>query len=380
MKLFDEFARSYKAPAGYGEPDFDYLNRSANEPIVGIRDLLEDWFSRYPTSEKRDLRQRFRSRNESNHSSAFYEMWLHELMICLGCSVNIHPTLSATNRKPDFLVRSPQGCDFYLEAIYVSGESVKQAKSNSRQNAFYDSLNYLKSPDFFINLDVKGSPASPVPAKKIRNWLEHELSQLNPRLVDHFLELRRIDLIPRWRFEHEGWKITCYPTPKPPELRGVPGVRTLATISFGGIIDSESPIRDAVLSKAKRYGVLDLPFVVAVNASDQFISDRDVLTALYGSVSGWNEPELLNDSRGVWGSVNRPVWTRVSAVLVTMKLRPCKISGPACLYHNPWPRKPYIGELTRLSQIIPVNNRLRTQRGEGVGSILGLPEDLLESH
>lgn len=380
MKLFDEFARSYQAPAGYGEPDFDYLNRSANESIVPIRDLLEDWFSRYPTPEKRDLRQRFRSRNESNHSSAFYELWLHELMICLRCSVKIHPTLSATNRKPDFLVTSPQGCDFYLEAIHVTGESVKQAKSNSRQNALYDSLNYLESPDFFINLDVKGSPGSPVPGKKIRNWLEHELSQLNPRLVHHFLELRRIDLIPRWRFEHEGWKITCYPTPKPPELRGVPGVRTLATISFGGIIDSVSPIRDAVLSKAKRYGVLDLPFVVAVNASDQFISDRDVLTALYGSVSGWNEPELLNDSRGVWGTVNRPAWTRVSAVLVTMKLRPCKISGPACLYHNPWPRKPYIGELTRLSQILPVNNRLSTQRGERVGSILGLPEDLLESH
>lgn len=375
MKLFDEFARSYQAPAGYGEPDFDYLNRSANEAIVGIRDLLENWFSRYPTSEKRDLRQRFRSRNEGNHSSAFYELWLHELMICLGCSVKVHPTLPATNRKPDFLVRSPQGCDFYLEAIHVTGESVKPAKSNNRQNALYDSLNYLKSPDFFINLDVKGSPASPVPGKKIRNWLEHELSQLNPRLVDHFLELRRIDLIPRWRFEHEGWKITCYPTPKPPELRGVPGVRTLATISFGGIIDSESPIREAVLSKAKRYGVLDLPFVVAVNASDQFISDRDVLTALYGSVSGWNEPELLNDSRGVWGSVNRPAWTRVSAVLVTMKLRPCKTNGPARLYHNPWPRKPYIGELTRLSQTIPANNRLSSQSGESVGSILGLPEE-----
>jgi hypothetical protein len=89
----------------------------------------------------------------------------------------------------------------------------------------------------------------------------------------------------------------------------------LATTSFGGIIDSEGPIREAVIGKAKRYGVLDLPLVVAVNATDHFISERDVLTALYGSVRGWDEPDIGVDSRGVWGSVNSPRWTRLSAVI-----------------------------------------------------------------
>lgn len=284
-----------------------------------------------------------------------------------------------TKRKVDFLVGSPQGNDFYLEAIHVTGESGEQSKSRARQNTLYDSLNYLNSPDFFINLEVSGAPTSPVPGKKIRNWLERELSELNPKLLDRFLELGLLDLLPQWRFEHEGWRITCYPTPKPSELRGVSGIRTLATLSYGGIIDSEGPIRDAVVAKAKRYGVLDLPFVVAVNTSDQFISERDVLAALYGSVSGWEEPEILNDSRGVWGSDNTPKWTRVSAVVVTIKLRPGKMVGvPVCLYHNPRPRRPYLGELTRLPQVIPRNNRLRSENGESPESILSLPPNFPE--
>lgn len=242
-----------------------------------------------------------------------------------------------------------------------------------------DSLNYLNSPDFFIHLDVSGAPRSPVPATKIRNWLERELSILNPELINRFVELRRLDLLPRWRFEHDGLRLTCYPTPKPPELRGTPGVRTLATKSFGGIIDSEGPIRDAVAAKAKRYGILDLPLVVAVNATDHFISERDVLGALCGSVSGWVEPEILNDSRGVWGSNKRPAWTRLSAVLVTRKLRPDKmVAIPAWLYHNPRPKRPYVGELTRLPQIIPRNNRLITHNGESLESILGLPSGFPE--
>lgn len=377
-RLFDEISRTYQAPAGYGEPDFDYLNRSANEPICRVRAVLEDWFSRYPESAQSELRQRFRSSNEYNHSSAFFELWLHELLRSLGCTLEVHPPLAETTRKVDFLVKSPHGNNFYLEAIQGTGESDEEAKSRARLNTLYDSLNYLFSPDFFINLEISGTPRSPVPGKDIRRRLEREISMLNPHLIDRFLEMRRLDLIPRWRFDHDGLRITCYPTPKPAELRGLAGVRTLATRTFGGIIDSEGPIRDAVIGKAKRYGVLDLPFVIAINTTDHFISERDVLGALYGSVSGWHEPEILNDSRGVWGSDKNPKWTRVSAVLVTMKLRPCKVIAQVCLYHNPRARRPYVSELNRLSQVIPTNNRLISHDGESAESILRLSPDFPE--
>jgi hypothetical protein len=373
MKLFDEAVRSHYEPAGYGQPDFDYLNRSANEPIRKVRDLLENWFCHYPESARSELRQRFRSTKQYNHSSAFFELWLHELLRSLGCSLEVHPPLAGTTRKVDFLVKSPNGHNFYLEAIHVTGESGEAGKSQARLDTLYDSLNRLQSPNFFINLEISGAPKSPIPGEAIRRQIERELSTLSLRLLENFLEMWRLHLIPKWRFQHDGLRITCYPTPKPPEQRGIPGVRTLATTTFGGIIDSEGPIRDAVIGKAKRYGALDLPFIIAINTTDHFISERDVLAALYGSVSGSYEPEILNDSRGVWGSDKNPTWTRVSAVLVTRKLQPSNPTAPVCLYHNPRPRQQYAGELTRLSQVVVKNNRLITHDGESAGSTLGLP-------
>ena len=376
MKLFDDLHRSDHSPAGYSEVDFEYMNRSANEPIRRIRDVLEDWFSRYTESEKSELKQRFRSGEGYVHFSAFFELWLNELLLRLGCSVKVHPTLPKTSRRVDFLVESPEGTHCYLEAIHITGESEAESKAQSRLNTLYDSLNYLDSPHFFIHLNVSGTPKTPVPCNRIRSSIERELSNLNPQLVNHFTHLGRFDLLPQWRFEHDGLRITCYPTSKPEELIGVAEVRTLGSISFGGVIDSERSIRDAVIAKAKRYGVLDLPLIVAINVTDPFITERDVLGALYGSLSGGREPEILNDSRGVW--VNN-TWTRLSAVLVTRKVRPDRmVDVPICLYHNPQPKRPYVGELTRLPQVIPQNNRLITHSGKAMESILNLPSDFPE--
>jgi len=378
IRLFDEISRIYEFPSGYSEPSFEYLNRSANEPIRKIREVLEDWFSRYPESDQVELRKRFRSRKEHNHSSALFELWLHEILFRLGCRVMIHPPLPHTDRKPDFLVKPPSGLDFYLEAIHTAGASDEESNAQARLNTLYDSLNYLKSPNFFIKIDVSGLPRTPVPGREIKRFLQRELARLRPELISHFLDSRRLDLLPHWKFEHDGLRITCSPIPKPPELRGLPGVRTLGIKTFGGIIDSEGPIKHAVIKKAGHYGVLNLPLVVAVNATDVFFSEREVLNALYGSFHGWPEPEILNDERGVWGNIDNPKWTRVSAALVTLKLRSDKLVVPVTLHHHPQAARPYSSELTRLPQTKVTNNHLVTSDGETIESILGLPSDFPE--
>jgi hypothetical protein len=380
ITLFDNLPRAWEFPSGYSEPSFEYLNRSANEPIRRIRDVLEDWFSRYPASHQEDLRRRFRTRKEHNHSAALFELWLHELLFRMRCQVQIHPTLPHTERKPDFLVKEPSGLDFYLEAIHTAGASDEESNAQARLNRLYDSLNYLQSPNFFLNINVSGLPRTPVRGREIRRILERELSRLRPESIDHFLDNRWLDRLPQWNFEHDGLRITCSPIPKPPELRGRPGVRTLGFKTFGGKIDSEGPIKHAVIKKAGHYGNLDRPLVVAVNATDLFLSDRDVLNALYGSFQGWPEPELLNDERGVWGNRNNPKWTRVSAALITLKLRSDKLVVPATLHHHPHAARPYSGELTRLPQTSVTNNRLISSEGKTIGSILGLHSDFPEDN
>ena len=377
-RLFDDLSRTCEFPSNYSEPSFEYLNRSANEPIRKIREVLEEWFSRYPESDQAELRKRFRSRKEHNHSSALFELWLHEILLRLGCRVHIHPDLPHTDRKPDFLIQSPSGADCYLEAIHTSGASDDESNAQARLNTLYDSLNNLKSPNFFIRIDVDGLPRTPIPGREIKRALERKLARLNPGLINHYLDSGNLHLLPYWKFEHDGLQITCSPLPKPPELRGLPGVRTLGMKTFGGIIDSEGPIKHAVVKKAAHYGVLDLPLIVAVNATDVFLSEKDVLHALYGSFSGYSEPELLNDDRGVWGNFENPNWTRVSATLAILKLRSDKLVVPVCLHHHPRPFRPYSGELTRLPQTQVTNNRLITTDGQTIESILGLRSDFPE--
>ena len=45
------------------------------------------------------------------------------------------------------------------------------------------------------------------------------------------------------------------------------------------------PIRDAVIGKATRYGDLDLPYVVAVNAMSDHAEEEDAVEALFGSLA-----------------------------------------------------------------------------------------------
>lgn len=157
IKLFDDLPRTYEFPSGYSEPSFEYLNRSANDPIRKIRNVLEDWFSKYPELHQDELRTRFRSRKEHNHSSALFELWLHEVLFRLGCTAEVHPPLPHTDRRPDFLVKPPSGLDFYLEAIHTTGASDDESKAQARLNTLYDSLNYLKSPNLFIKIDVSAA-------------------------------------------------------------------------------------------------------------------------------------------------------------------------------------------------------------------------------
>ncbi len=156
--LFDVGDRTRHDPARYSEAHFVFLNRSAWPEASRVRDQLERWFGRYPTTadnparERRDLRGRFRSPTDVVHTSAFFELLLHELLVGLGCGVVVHPSVPGSARRPDFRVTPPAGNPFYLEAVLATGESETAAAARARLNSVYDVLNALECPNFFISV------------------------------------------------------------------------------------------------------------------------------------------------------------------------------------------------------------------------------------
>src|SRR5947209_17160443 len=103
MRLFDENTRTDLRSAKESEPRFDYYNQSARPSIVVFRGILERWFERYPDQEKSGLRGRFRSSNDSQHKSAFFELYIHELVTHLGFDLQVEPDVDGCGNHPDFL-------------------------------------------------------------------------------------------------------------------------------------------------------------------------------------------------------------------------------------------------------------------------------------
>ena len=361
MKLFDEAERYYQGPAGYGEPEFIYLNRSAIPKVIRIREVLEAWFSRYPGEGKENLCERFRSTGNLHHRSALFELFLHELLLRLGCYVIIHPSMDNSIRNyPYFLVESPDGTSFYMDAVLAIDESVEKITVRTKMNEVYDVLNrQLNSPNFFIGMEIRSTPQTTPPARNMTTFLTQRLAPLDTVHIASLFEAGGFNALPHWHYEQEGWRIVFYPIPKSLRYSGKDGVRPLGFLSQKlRWMDPIVPIRDAIVRKAGRYGDFDLPYVIAVNILGNHLDRIDIMEALFGKEQLWitriHSRSIKTETRepdGVWISKAGPRYRRVSAVLITDTLRSYNVSNASLwLCHNPWATEPYTSVLTRLPQ------------------------------
>jgi hypothetical protein len=374
LTLFDQIERQGTGQQLYAQPDFDYLNKSVRPGVEVIRQTLEEWFSRYPVAQQPELRAQFRSDNHQ-HRSAHFELVLHELLLRLGVTVEVHPAIQGINQRPDFLATSPSGARWYLEAVLATNQSRKEAAAEARKNQVYDAINQLNSLDFFIGINPLGSPETPPSGQHIRAFLTKRLAGLNRDEIAALLQRPDVpgfEGLPHWRYEHDGWTIDFFPLPKSDALRGQAGVRPIG-LEFGAFqpLRTKETIRNAVQQKAGRYGELALPYVVAVNVLSDFVDRTDEVEALFGGRTWPGEGRVAN---GVWRGTAGPQNTRVSGVAVFERLEQSNLPRVvSCLYHNPWAARPYQGELDRLNHAAVHQNRIQFHDGESLGTILGLP-------
>jgi hypothetical protein len=392
MNLFDSIQNGGDEYARYTEPSFVFLNRTSRKKFSRIRDLLQEWFDRYPASEQQELKGRFRSPDDFHHQAAFFELFLHELLLRLNCKVILHPSLEKTKKVPDFLVDPQSDYKFYLEATVATGESANESAAKARENTVYDVLDRLvKSPDYFLSLSIRGAPQSPPPAKKLALFINSQINLLNYEQLSETYKLLGNDSLPTWHFEHDGWQIDIKPLPKA-KMRGKTNVRPIGVRTTGfNLIDDRSPIRAAIIEKGNKYGDLDLPYVVAVNAIEP-VDEISIFEALYGKEE--YSVDISNDSRkvsepilkripdGAWTSLKGPRYTRISAVLMVTRLNTYNIPRSIlCLYHNPWAQKPCQSVLTALPQAIPLlNGEIKFEAGISANTIFNItttwPEDV----
>lgn len=392
MELFDRISRNYLGPQPYAEPRFSFLNRSARPEVDRVRSVLEDWFSHYSHGGQADIVGRFRSDDERQHYSAFFELFLHELLLQLDCSLVIHPIVNeGMPRHPEFLVTPRHGTSFYLEAITAHEMSDEAFAALARKRAVYDTLNRLDSPNFFLWMNLQGEPKTSPPGRQMADFLNKELKKLDPDRVAEQFQSGGLDALPKWPFELGGWKIEFSPIPKKADARGKPGVRPIG-IQFSGfrLVRIKDAIKDAILDKADRYGRPDLPYVVAVNAIEGIespgstVDEEDICDALLGTSqwvfeikdigAGPGASKYKRVPDGAWTSKSGPINTQVSAVLMATPVLPWNVpQAPIRLYHNPWAALPYTSVLTCLPQVVKRGEEYVKVDGRLLGEIFSLP-------
>jgi hypothetical protein len=384
MPVFDEIERTDISAAKYTDPQFDYLNKSARQPAQIIRQSIDTWILEYPAQGTAELCARFRSSDDAAFFSAYFELYLNALLKKLGCNTAIHPMLEDGPKRPDFIVTEPHGYRWFLEATLAMGQSNEEKAAQARKNVVYDSIENLESNDFFIGMDLRGDPQTPPPGKRIRQFLNRQLQGLNPDELEEQLQDGGYDAMPRWPFEHEGWRINFYPIPKSKRLRSDAESGTIGIMFHGARwIDTSSSLKKAIKKKASRYGELDNPYVIAINSMALAANGDSVLDALFGKLKfvlkvtengPQGEPGTKRDLDGALIYNNSPINTRISAVLIGFNIHPWnRTESNLTLFHNPYAQQKIESSLSELNEVIPENDgSIKFKQGTPSHKILDL--------
>ena len=291
--LFEDFERTYEGIADQNEDTLSFINRSAWPECHQIRAILENFYKSYPEQQRPKLKTRLLKQ----FNSAFFELFLHEVLLRNGCDVVVEPAFTNTSSIPDFSARFKDGHEVVVEATVATDLSNKEKGRNARMETLRREIDSkLPSTDFWVSLGQVSDEDLVPPSKDIIRFIRARLLALCWESVVEELEQKPY-AIPTWTYKNDaGFEVEISAFPKAAEMRRKPTVRTVGAVP-GGVRwgGSGHSLKKAITDKCSKYGRLNIPFVIAVNAISSWgTGQEDVEEALFGGTT-------QNDKRqAVW--------------------------------------------------------------------------------
>jgi hypothetical protein len=300
---------------------------------------------------------------------------MHECLLRLYEDVEVDPVV-AGYRTPDFAVSERDGRRIYIEVTVVTEESDVERGRRRVRGQFYDYLNTLDIPDYFLWIREMHIPPGVVPSgRRFSRWLQAWVKDLDYEVVLATAVGDRVELLPRRTFEDGGCRIDVALIPVKREHRGAPGHRPVGIHAGATRWGTSSPAISAkLMDKGTRYPALDGPLVVFVNINSPWASgSSDVYASLFGPRYEEGISDRSPEDGAVWCSRGGPSYTRISAVLFgsvfVSNLGQARIE----LVSNPWAQPLYDnGQLTRFGHTTVEDGRLATSDGIPLHQLLEL--------
>ncbi|MGY6020560.1 hypothetical protein [Streptomyces spinosirectus] len=314
MVVYKSWNRVDASPKRAAEPDAEFFDRIAGPYWDQVRSVINEWWSHLPDQAQPGLRSRLLARNsDTNVSSALWELYLHEMLLGSGCTIEIEHQIGTGGKNPDFLV-TRDGEQFVVEAIWTAQRLGDTASSLPPQLS--DAIDRVTSPNFFVSYDLDSVGSATPPQRRLKAELTRWLASLDPDQV--IAEYERQMPLPTHTWQEAGWGITFEAIPRSPGRRGDPTSRTIGIHPAVWVDDDTNRVLDAVKRKGRKYGDLGLPFIVAVGHAAAFPDDEDTATGLYGTSVEYvhtSTPTFGRMLDGYWTATYDHAHSRVSGVL-----------------------------------------------------------------
>lgn len=344
MFLFDKKERTLQGPADYNADIYAYYNDSARLDVGCVRDQLEIWFAKYPQNEKEELK----SRVKATFNPAIFELFIFALFTELGYSLEIHPEIPETTKRPDYFAK--KGNDvFYIEVKFMTMLSQNEQSLERRKNAVLDAINKIDASNFLLKLeDISFKDSSQPSGKDIIRYFNREIANYSPDDYTERLLQHGFDGMPEIIYEDDKIKITTKLLPKSPLHRGTNSRSIGAHPTVTQIGNDSEDIIGALETKATRYGNLNAPYIICLNKQSVGLDLIEVQEALYGSLQiCWSdnpnnrEEKMEFTGNGFFGSKSNPKFTRVSGVYITnANTANLATTAEHAFRHNPYAKHP----------------------------------------
>lgn len=367
------------------ETDFAFLDRCSWPAAERVRKFIDDCLAQYPEAERPELMARIRSGDDRAFRSATFELFLHEYLRRKDHTLIAHPELpGCTTTRPDFLVTCSDGSSFYLEAVSAADRDGRSQAGEALIDTTLQHLTDASHASFFVEVASTGYPDTQPSGRRLAADVVAWLNTLNPDEAIALMEQGEFDQLPSMEWKHEEWTLTITALPCRPDARGRQR-RLIGAQNLGARwIDGWTPIRDALMTKARRYGDIDLPLVVAVNVRSHGLDQIDEMQALFGQeqfVFNRNdldvEPRMERARNGAWIGPTGPRSRRCCGAWLFHDVTPYTVSRRKhTLYVNPWASL-QVPDTFVLSEprAVVLDNRIQRSEGDSMGITLGLPED-----
>jgi hypothetical protein len=324
MALFEDKTRTDNRRRQAGENWFRFLDRVDDVYFGRVRSLAEEWFAHLPVDHAGTFRRQFMTSDAAAADAAFFELYVHEVLRRLGFALSYEAELATSTHRPDYRAERSDATMFV--EVRTVGDPEERARSRKLRHAAIEPLREIVSDHFTISLGIVREGASAPPTSKLVPVVEKWLSELDRDEIEALTAANHWR-VPRLELEAGDWTFRFSPIVKPAHRVGVHPASGSVSLFPGRSSWGENweRVAAALKHKARRYGDLGTPFVIACLAGDVFVDDEDLVSALFGGPAfavADDGRTVLGRQGGLWsGGAN----ARVSAVLFVRQLVPTTV-------------------------------------------------------